>query len=163
MFTDIVGSTEACSRYGDDAAMAMLNLHDTTVRAALADHDGREVKHTGDGIMAAFLSSAGAVRSACQIQQTLAKRSETESDMFAVTLRIGISAGEPVDHHDDLFGSAVQLASRLCARAEPGQILVSTVVADLCLGKGLKFRDAGETMLKGFDAPVATRAVELCC
>ena len=82
---------------------------------------------------------------------------------YAVVVRVGISAGEPVDKADDLFGSTVQLAARLCGRAEPGQILVSTVVADLCIGKGLKFHDAGPVELKGFDAPIPTRAVELVC
>ena len=68
MFTDIVGSTEMTSTLGDDAAMAMLGVHDRIVRDALVANRGREVKHTGDGIMAAFISAAGAVRCACQIQ-----------------------------------------------------------------------------------------------
>src|SRR5688500_13371862 len=68
MFTDIVDSTAMCSRFGDDAAIAMLAVHDRIVREALVKNCGREVKHTGDGIMASFLSPAGAVRCACQIQ-----------------------------------------------------------------------------------------------
>ena len=80
-----------------------------------------------------------------------------------MTVRIGISAGEPVEQANDLFGSTVQLAARLCGQAQPGQILVSAVVADLCLGKGLKFTDAGHAELKGFDTPIPTRAVELSC
>lgn len=80
-----------------------------------------------------------------------------------MTVRVGIAAGEPVERSNDLFGSTVQLAARLCAQADPGQILVSQVVADLCIGKNLKFTDAGECMLKGFDAPILTRAVQLTC
>ena len=68
-------------------------------------------------------------------------------------VRIGITAGEPVEQSDDLFGSTVQLAARLCAQAAPGQVLVSNVVADLCIGKGLKFSDAGSCELKGFEGP----------
>ena len=162
MFTDIVGSTEMCSRHGDDAAMEMLEVHDRVVRDALAANNGREVKHTGDGIMAAFFSAACAVRGACQVQRDLTAYN-ADGARYAVVVRVGISAGEPVDKADDLFGSTVQLAARLCGRAEPGQILVSTVVADLCIGKGLKFNDAGAVELKGFDAPVTTRAVELSC
>lgn len=162
LFTDIVGSTEMTSRHGDDAAMIMLNVHDRHTRDALAAHQGREVKHTGDGIMAAFLSAACAVRAACQLIAALDAHNGADP-AFPVTVRIGISAGEPVEQADDLFGSTVQLAARLCAQAQPSQVLVSSVVADLCLGKGLKFRDAGEAELKGFDSPIATRAVEMSC
>jgi hypothetical protein len=148
MFTDIVGSTEMTSRHGDDAAIAMLGTH--------------EVKHTGDGIMAAFNSAANAVKSACKILGDLRDHNGAEPD-FPVNVRVGISAGEPVEQHEDLFGSTVQLAARLCAQAEPGQILVSNVVADLCIGKNLKFFDAGECELKGFEGKIPTRAVEISC
>ena len=161
-FTDIVGSTEACSRHGDDAAIAMLTIHDRVVREALAANHGREVKHTGDGIMAAFLSAASAVRAGCRVIEQL-RAEPAEVTPCPVEVRIGISAGEPVEQHQDLFGSTVQLAARLCAQAEPGQVLVSNVVADLCLGKNLKFRDAGPATLKGFDSPIPTRAVEIAC
>lgn len=162
LFTDIVGSTEMCSLHGDEVAMAMLGVHDRVVREALAAHSGREVKHTGDGIMAAFLSAVSAVRSACSVHGALKDHNAGDAD-FPVVVRIGISAGEPVDHANDLFGSTVQLAARLCAQAEPGQVLVSTVVADLCIGKNLKFTDAGHLEVKGFASPIATRAVELTC
>lgn len=160
MFTDIVGSTEMCSRYGDEAAVAMLGVHDRAVRVAIGANNGREVKHTGDGIMAAFNSAAGAVRSACRIIAQLNDHNAGGPE-FPVHVRIGISAGEPVEQHEDLFGSTVQLAARLCAQAQPGQVLVSNVVADLCLGKNLKFVDVGECELKGFDGKIPTRAVEL--
>jgi class 3 adenylate cyclase len=162
MFTDIVGSTEMCSRHGDDAAMLMLGVHDSIVRAALAEHKGREVKHTGDGIMAAFNSAAGAVRGACRVIDGLRSHNQSGPDL-PVDVRIGISAGEPVEQAADLFGSTVQLAARLCAQAEPMQVLVSQVVADLCIGKNLKFFDAGNVELKGFDGPIATRGVEIVC
>ena len=162
MFTDIVGSTEMTSRFGDDAAMEMLGVHDKAVRDALVANRGAEVKHTGDGIMAAFISAAAAVRAACQIQEALRKHNDAEPQ-YAVILRIGISAGEPVEKSDDLFGSTVQLAARLCGAAEPGEVLVSNVVADLCLGKGLIFQNAGPRELKGFDNPVHTHAVQITC
>ena len=162
LFTDIVGSTEMCSKHGDDAAIAMLHTHDRIVRAAIGEHFGREVKHTGDGIMAAFNSAAGAVRSACQVLGELKDHNAAGPD-FPVDVRIGISAGEPVEQASDLFGSTVQLAARLCAQAEPGQILVSNVVADLCIGKNLRFVDAGACELKGFEGMIPTRAVEITC
>ena len=71
-----------------------------------------------------------------------------------VRVRIGLNAGEPIAEDDDYFGSAVQLAARVCDRAEPGQILVPQVVRDLCRGKGFRFQDLEEATLKGFDEPV---------
>lgn len=162
LFTDIVSSTEMAARYGDDAAIAMLRTHDAIVRGALKDNSGREVKHTGDGIMAAFMSPACAVRAACQMQAEIKAHTDGGTG-FPIVIRIGISAGEPVEDADDLFGCSVQLAARLCAKAEPGQILVSDVVAGLCIGKGLKFTEKGECELKGFDRPIETHAVELSC
>ena len=162
LFTDIVGSTEMCSRHGDDAAIAMLAVHDHIVRTAVGAHNGREVKHTGDGIMAAFHSAAGAVKSACRIVGEL-KEHNSAGPEYPVEVRIGISAGEPVEQASDLFGSTVQLAARLCAQAEPMQVLVSNVVADLCIGKNLRFVDAGACELKGFEGPILTRAVEIAC
>jgi class 3 adenylate cyclase len=159
LFTDIADSTSLTQSVGDEAAMALLNVHDTIVRNALVALTGREVKHTGDGIMASFMSAAAAVRCATQIQRELAKHGEAHRE-FAIKVRIGAAAGEPVEHHSDLFGSTVQLAARLCSHALPEQILVSNVVAELCIGKALMFRALGEVSLKGFDGPVRVHAVE---
>ena len=71
-----------------------------------------------------------------------------------VRVRIGLNAGEPIAQDDDYFGAAVQLAARVCDRAEPGQILVAQVVRDLCRGKDVHFDDQGEATLKGFPEPV---------
>ena len=157
IFTDIVGSTTFTQRFGDDAAMQFLRLHDQIVRDALAASNGREVKHTGDGIMASFTSAAAAVRCAAQIQSAVAKQ---PVDGHRLQLRIGGAAGEPVEQNSDIFGTTVQLASRLCAHAEPEQILVSNVVAELCIGKSLAFRSLGEVSLKGFDRSIHVHAVE---
>jgi class 3 adenylate cyclase len=118
---------------------------------------GREVKHTGDGIMASFISAAGAVRCAIQIQRELDKRAKANPD-HSLKVRLGAAAGEPVEQHNDLFGSTVQLASRLCGHAQPEQILVSNAIAELCLGKGILFEDLGEVDLKGFSYPVRAHA-----
>jgi len=162
LFTDIANSTEMTSRFGDRATMAMLSIHDSIVRNALRQNGGREVKHTGDGIMAAFLSASDAVRFACQVHEALKAHNEPGPE-FPVMVRIGISAGEPVEQGNDLFGSTVQLAARLCAQAEPGQILVSNAVTDLCDDEQLKFSEARELLLKGFDREIAAHAVELAC
>ena len=107
---------------------------------------GREVKHTGDGIMASFPSAVAAVTAALQIQRDMAGGE--------VRVGVGLNAGEPIAEDDDLFGTAVQLAARITDRAEPGQVLVSRVVADLCAGKTFEFTSVGEATLKGFDEAV---------
>ena len=155
LFTDIVNSTTITQSLGDEAAMAMLGVHDTIVREALSAVGGREVKHTGDGIMASFVSAASAVRCAIQIQRELDKHAQTNPER-PLKVRVGAAAGEPVEQNNDLFGSTVQLAARLCAHAQPEQILVSNAIAELCIGKGLMFEDLGEVDLKGFGSPVHT-------
>lgn len=159
LFTDIVESTALTQRLGDDACMAILEVHDGVVREAIGANRGREVKHTGDGIMAAFPSAAGAVRCALRVQRALSEHPSRDGE-FPVLVRIGAAAGEPVESNSDLFGSTVQLAARLCARAQPDQTLVTNVVAELCVGKGLTFRDLGEVPLKGFDRPIRVHAVQ---
>src|SRR6266568_1094644 len=72
LFTDIVDSTSLTRRIGDEAAMEFLGVHDKIVRDALNAVGGREIKHTGDGIMASFFSAAGAVKCAAQIQREVA-------------------------------------------------------------------------------------------
>ncbi len=157
LFTDIVGSTNEA--LGDDAGMALLGVHDTIVRDALAASDGREIKHTGDGIMASFVSAAAAVRCATRIQRAVAQY-EVEHREYPIKVRIGAATGEPVEHQHDLFGATVQLAARLCSHAQPEQILVSNVVVELCLGKSLPFIDLGDVSLKGFSRPIRVHAVE---
>jgi len=150
LFTDMEGSTSLTQRLGDARAMAVLRTHDRIVREALRRHGGLEVKHTGDGLMAAFPSVVGAIESAIQIQRRLTEA----DDSHGIRVRIGMSAGEPVTEHHDLFGAVVQLAARLCSRAEPGSVLVSSAVHDLALGKGFVFRKGGRVSLKGFDERV---------
>ena len=69
-------------------------------------------------------------------------------------IRIGLNAGEPIAEDDDLFGTAVNLAARICAHAEAGQILAPIVVRELTAGKQFLFADLGETSLRGFEDPV---------
>jgi class 3 adenylate cyclase len=158
LFTDIVDSTTLTLHVGDAAAVEMITFHDTAVRGALALTRGREVKHTGDGIMASFTSADGAVQCAARVQAVLASGAYERGGM-RLRVRIGAAAGEPVERHRDLFGSTVQLAARLCAAAEPEEILVSQSVIDLCANRDV-FRDRGLLTLKGFNQPQRAAAVE---
>ncbi len=150
LFTDMQGSTAETQRLGDAGHMKQLRTHNDISRRALGACGGREVKHTGDGIMASFASVASAVECATMIQRDLDSYNEQHPNAV-VRVSIGISAGEPVAEHSDLFGAAVQLAARVCAHAEAGQILVPNVIRELCIGKNFSFVDRGETALKGFD------------
>ena len=152
MFTDLEGSTDVSTRFGDHRAVELVNFHDEIVRSVLRSTGGREVKHTGDGILSSFVRVSQAVECAIEIQRRFVT-TEPGSDVVA-RVRIGISAGEPVSHSDDIFGAAVNLAARICAHAEPGQILVASAVKELSIGKPFRFMDKGAIALKGFDDPV---------
>ena len=158
LFTDIEESTTLTQQLGDARAMELLRTHDEVVRRALERHHGSEVKHTGDGMMAAFPSVVGAIDSAVDMQRHLAEAGSGGGPSLRV--RIGMAAGEPVTERNDLFGATVQLAARLCARAEPGSILVAGAVHDLALGKGYAFRSRGKLRLKGFESPMQAYEVE---
>ena len=92
------------------------------------------------------------------IQKALADHNQANPDT-AIRVRIGLNAGEPVAEDEDLFGTAVQLAARVCDKAEPGQILASNVVQELAAGKDFDFSDEGEATLKGFEKPVRLHEV----
>src|SRR5258706_11410914 len=80
LFTDIVGSTDMTGRLGDEMAFALLELHDRIVRTALAATNGREVKHTGDGIMAVFFSAPAAVRCGINVQRNIFEHRKQNSE-----------------------------------------------------------------------------------
>jgi class 3 adenylate cyclase len=153
MFTDLEGSTEMISLYGDDRAMELLRVHNALTRDALRAHAGQEIKHTGDGFMTSFASAVSAVECAIDIQKAMIEHNE-ENPIEVMNLRIGICAGEPVRNDKQLYGAAVNLAARLCAHANPTSILVAQVVKDLCVGKMIPFVDRGEVEVKGFEEPV---------
>jgi class 3 adenylate cyclase len=158
VFTDVCGSVAQTQQLGDVGHMALLKEHNELIRAALALHDGREVKHTGDGVMAAFTSVVAAVDFAMDVQRSLRARNERAVTPFHVS--IGISAGEPITAEDgDLFGAAVQLAARLCGASAEGDIFVTAAVHDLCVGKVIQFEDRGELALKGVPEGTRTYAV----
>jgi class 3 adenylate cyclase len=147
MFTDIEGSTDISTTAGDDFAVQAVRAHDAIVRDCLAQTAGREVKHTGDGILASFTSVTGAIEAALSIQE----RTGAEDRL---RVKIGMSAGEPVEDSKDIYGASVNLAARICAHAGGGQTLVAGTVRDLAIGKQLDFVDQGQIALKGFAEPV---------
>ena len=154
MFTDLVGSTEVTQRLGDMAGVELVRAHDAMVRRALRAHHGREVKHTGDGIMAVFDTATDAALAAIAIQRSFRDYNAEAAEKLNV--RIGIHAGEPVEDRHDLFGATVQLASRLCDEAAPNEIVVSDLVCNLCRVAACRFVPRGKRRVKGMAEPLAT-------
>jgi class 3 adenylate cyclase/alpha-beta hydrolase superfamily lysophospholipase len=152
LFTDMEGSTTLTQRLGDAGAQEVLRAHNRIIRDALKARDGSEIKHTGDGFLASFASASHALECAVAIQRAFAAHNESAQEPIRV--RIGLNAGEPVAEDEDLFGTAVQLAARICAHAQPGQILASNVVRELAAGKKFFFSDRGDVTLRGFEDPV---------
>ena len=154
LFTDLVGSASLFERHGDEAADAIRREHFDVLRRAVAEHGGREVKSTGDGLMVAFPSAVSAVRCAADMQRaTAAAESELE-------LRVGIEAGEPLSEGEDLYGTPVIVASRLCDVAGAGEILASEVVCRIA-GPRLSevIQPVGALKLRGTGERVAAAQV----
>jgi class 3 adenylate cyclase len=152
LFTDIVGHAEMMSRLGDAKGREVLREHERITRDLLKQHGGAEVKTMGDGFMASFGSVTSAVECAIALQRAFAIH--TESMPEPIHVRVGLNAGEPIEEEGDLFGATVILASRIAAKAGPGEVLIPDTVRGLLSGKGFTFGDRGEFVPKGFDEGV---------
>ncbi|HUR14455.1 MAG TPA: AAA family ATPase, partial [Mycobacteriales bacterium] len=124
--------------------------HFRTLNDAVIAAGGREVKRTGDGVMAAFASATDAVRCAVAIQQAV-----TAVEDGALSVRVGLNAGEVSVEDGDFYGSPVNVAARLCDAAYGGQVLASDLVRGLVGSRGgHRFQSLGSLNLKGFQEPV---------
>lgn len=153
MFTDLVDSTAMTTRLGQQEAMHLLHIHNAITRQAIKDFNGKEIKHTGDGFMLSFLCAKQAIQCAKEIQAKFEQHRKNNPKQ-AMDIRIGLSSGEPVEENDDLFGSTVQLAARICDLAEGNQVLLSeSVYLDVNQQKD-GFSIHCEKRFKGFDNEV---------
>lgn len=153
LYTEVANLSEAARAIGDAAVVDIMHSHDDIVRTSLKQHAGREVRHTGEGIMACFGSASNALRFAQDVQERCAAKRRVVAG-YEPRIRVGMTAGEPVASHDELFGSAVTMARRICDAAEPGAVLVSAAVRELAEGKGFHFDNHPTTQLKDIDEPV---------
>jgi class 3 adenylate cyclase len=162
LFTDQVGSTSLSLQVGDVRAVELLGIHDRVAAEAVTAEGGRVVKHTGDGILASFADVHGALRAGIRIQQQLEVEARKAEVGEVLTVRIGINPGNPVERSDDIFGVAVAVAARLCALAEPGQILVSGVARELVEDPDLTacMHDAGRRPIRGLASALQVYSVE---
>ncbi|HEY1279221.1 MAG TPA: BTAD domain-containing putative transcriptional regulator, partial [Acidimicrobiales bacterium] len=158
LFTDLVASTELRTRVGEDAFDAIRLQVDTTVGAIVAAYGGDVLKSTGDGVMAAFTGTAAALRCAVAVQRAVAERNATASE--PVALRIGIAVGDAVVEPNDLHGTAVVEAARLCSVADGGMILCSDAVRTASANRsGCQFSASRALVLKGLPEPVTVHEV----
>lgn len=141
MFSDIVDSTATAAAAGDHRWRDMLQRHDDLVRHQLARFRGREIKHTGDGVMAVFDGPAQGIRCAQAVAAEVAP--------LGLELRIGLHTGEVEVRGDDVAGIAVHIAARVAAMAGGGQVMVSHSIPPLVVGSGLEFASVGREVLKG--------------
>jgi adenylate cyclase len=148
LFTDIAGSTAMTQQLGNAGAQKVVRAHNTAVRNAIAKVSGREVKHTGDGIMAVFKDSPSAVSASIQMQRDIAAHNAA-NPALPLVVRIGINAGEAVEEENDFFGAAVQMTARVCSKASDGNIWVSQSIVDACKGQRLGFIPRGKFEMKG--------------
>ncbi len=155
LFTDLVGHTTMMRRLGDERGRAVLREHERITREVLRRFGGTEVKTLGDGFMAAFASVTDAVDCAIALQRAVHDDTATASILGEqIGVRVGLDAGEPLAEDGDLFGSTVIMASRICAQADAGEILIPEPLRHLLSGKRYVYTDRGETVLKGFEDAV---------
>jgi adenylate cyclase len=126
----------------------------------IAEHHGRIVKNTGDGLLAEFASVVDAVRCAAELQRAMVDRETGTPEDRRIRFRIGINLGDVIVEDDDIFGDGVNVAARLEALAEPGGLCISRTVRDQIRDKLLyPFEDMGEQSVKNIARPVRVYAL----
>jgi class 3 adenylate cyclase len=143
LFTDLVDSTVRASELGDARWRHLLSTHFAAVTNELERFGGREVKTTGDGVLATFDGPARALHCAAAIR----RRAHAEG----LQIRAGVHVGEVELVGDDVRGMTVHEASRITSAAGPDEILVSDMTRALAGASGLAFEDRGTHIFKGLD------------
>ena len=145
LVTDIVGSTRIAERVGDRVWTELVAAHERATRDAVAVFGGDEVNTTGDGLIASFDTPARAVGCAHALIGHL--------DQLGLRLRAGVHTGEVEVGDGEVRGIAINVATRVAARATPSEVLVSATTRELATGSGLVFTDRGEHVLEGLSEP----------
>ncbi|HEY8873914.1 MAG TPA: adenylate/guanylate cyclase domain-containing protein, partial [Stellaceae bacterium] len=140
----------------EEGTLARLNAHRRAlVDPKIAEHKGRIVKTTGDGLLAEFPSVVDAVRCAVEVQRGMAERNTAAPAPECIQFRIGINLGDVIVEDDDIFGDGVNIAARLEALAEPGGVLISNNVHDQVRDRlPFAFTDLGDQQVKNIARPV---------
>ena len=153
MFTDMVDYT-SMSEKNEELALTLLEDHRQLLRPVFARHGGREVKTVGDGFLVEFPSALEAVRCALEIQQIMYRRNQGVTSEKKILLRVAVHLGD-VEHRDgDVYGDAVNIASRIQSLTDPGGICITQQVYDH-VRKNEEFRMValGQNRLKNVQNP----------
>src|SRR5262249_36570948 len=140
LFLDVAGSTERAVELGDARWRDVLTALFDEIEKELATFDGEEIDRAGDGMLAIFDGPSRAIR--------CAREAGTRAARLGLELRSGIHTGEAEVEQARVRGVAVHAAARICALAQPGEVLVSSTVRDLVAGSGIEFVDRGKHELK---------------
>lgn len=146
VFTDIVDSTAYTNKVGDETARKEFRAIEGLISDEASAHDGRVVKHLGDGSMLVFATPQASVDFALAVQAGMTDQH--------LDLRIGMAVGDPVEEAGDLHGAVVNLASRVAAESAPGAVVVSDGTKQLLVGKPFSFTHVGSREVKGFEDPI---------
>lgn len=153
MFTDVVGFT-AATRADEAGTLSKLRELEALIRPPLPRHGGREVKSTGDGLLVEFGSALDALTAAVEVQRLVREKDQTRPGT-SLEIRIGIHVGDVEERDGDVFGDAVNVASRIVGAADPGGICLSQQVFDQVRHKTTStLEKLPPRPLKGVDEPV---------
>lgn len=150
--TDLEAFTPMLERLGDMRAQELMHLHNEILRSCLRRHHGREVVHTGDGVLAAFRSPLDALQCAMAMQRKLAVHNQRHPNT-PLRVRIGLHAGLPLPEENRLFGACVNTTVRVCSVATPGSIFATDLVLKLLGTSRFSCVDRGDVRLKGISVP----------
>jgi class 3 adenylate cyclase len=151
--TDMVDFTGLVQRAGDLHARTVMHVHNRTIRQHVTQHHGREVTHTGDGLMLAFTSGMNAAHCAIAIQRSFAVYNQAHTET-PIRVRVGINSGHVLPEEDRLFGVALIAAVRVCSCAKAGQILATASALAMTDGTfRARANSVGRVELKGFSEP----------
>ncbi|HYI66200.1 MAG TPA: adenylate/guanylate cyclase domain-containing protein [Candidatus Limnocylindrales bacterium] len=155
LFADLRGYSAFTERHGDQAARELLASYRLSVRKVIASFDGAEIRTEGDSFYVVFDSVGQAVRAGLAILAAVAEPS-ADTAAHPVLVGIGIHAGETEDSAEGIVSNAVNVAARICAQAEPGELLVSDTVRALTRSYlEVSFLPRGRRRLKGIAEPIA--------
>ena len=155
MAADVVGYSRLMSANEVGTLTALKDHRAQLIDPKIAQHQGRIVKLTGDGMLVEFPSVVNAVECACTIQREMRTRNADVPGERRIEFRVGINLGDVIVDDDDIFGDGVNVASRIEGIAKPGGVAVSGAVRDNIGNKlDLVFEDMGEQELKNIGLPV---------
>src|SRR5271154_3774559 len=163
LVSDVVGYSRLAGADEDRTLSRLRGLRSDLIDPAIAAHQGRVVKRTGDGALVEFRSVVDAVRCAIEVQRGMVERNSGLPPERRIDFRIGIHLGDIVEESDgDLMGDGVNISARLEGIAEPGGLCLSNAAYEQVRAKLTEsFVDLGEQTLKNISRPVRVYRLDL--